>query len=122
MQQILLDTNVIIYHVNGDRVIEFDPYTTFVSTITVFELLQYSAITRQEEKAIKAILEICNIIPVNTAIAERAAIFARKHNIGSMDMLIAATAIELGIPLMTYNTKDFKKIPFLKMGNELSFN
>ena len=34
-----------------------------------------------------------------------------SHNLDMPDSLIAATSIELGLPLFTYNKKDFHYIP-----------
>ncbi len=35
--------------------------------------------------------------------------------IGSMDMLIAAHALSLGVPLVTNNTREFAKVPGLAL-------
>ena len=80
----------------------------------MFELLQYPGISTREEQHIKSLLNICMRVPVSDAIAERAAFLARTHRIGVADLLIAATALELGVPLFTKNIRDFKKIPELE--------
>ena len=97
----LLDTNIIILHLAGKESFPFSLFFPVVSTLTVFELLQYPGMSEEEENAIRAILSICEHIPLNTIISERAALLRRKHHIGITDVLIAATALELKIPFFT---------------------
>lgn len=113
MQPVLLDTNIIILHSSNQEPINPQGLLPTVSTLTVFELLQYSKLTPPEERAIRAILRQCFIEPVTVAIAERAAILGRKYRIGPIDLLLAATALELSLTFVTKNIKDFRKIPGL---------
>lgn len=111
----LLDTNIIILHLSGKESFPFSLFFPIVSTLTIFELLQYPGMSNEEENAIRAILSICEPVSLNTTISERAALLRRKHQIGITDVLIAATALELKIPLITKNKKDFKNIPDLEI-------
>ncbi|WP_298268109.1 PIN domain-containing protein, partial [Geobacter sp.] len=45
----------------------------------------------------------------------RAALEKAGTPIGSMDMLIAAHAVSLGIPLVTNNTREFSRVPSLNL-------
>jgi len=45
----------------------------------------------------------------------RAALEKAGTPIGSMDMLIAAHAVSLGIPLVTNNTREFLRVPSLNI-------
>lgn len=115
MHTVLLDTNVIITHLGGRQYIEFESFTVHISVVTVFELLQYPTISSQEELSIYKLLSECVVVPITYEIAERAARLARTFTKHEMDMLIAATALELRIPLMTKNKKDFRMIPELQI-------
>lgn len=106
----LLDTNILILQLSGVLDFAFPPFTVSVSTLTVYELLRYPALSSTEEKRIRKLLDLCERIDVTEAIAERAAQFARSHRKGSIDLLIAATAIELDAILITKNIKDFRGI------------
>lgn len=113
MHQVLLDTNIIILHVSKQHVIAPASIIPTISTLTVFELLQYSKLTTVEEQAIRSIVNDCIIEPVSIEIAQRAAVLGRKYCIGPIDLLLAATALELDVPFITKNSKDFRKIPGL---------
>lgn len=110
MQAVLLDTNVIILHLAGKINLSFSEIQPHISSLTVFELLQYPGLSSNEEADINAIIESCVIVPVDGSIASRAAKLARSHKIGTIDLLIAATSLELEAPLITRNQKHFQKI------------
>ena len=40
-----------------------------------------------------------------------------RHPIGPLDTLIAAHAVSLGVPLVTYNLREFSRMPGLKVEN-----
>lgn len=113
MLQYLLDTNIVILHVASKLQLSFPPFTVAVSTLTVYELLRYPGMTRKEEQDIREVINNCEQIPVTDRIATRAAYLARTHRIGPFDLLIAATGLELNVPLLTKNIRDFRSIPQL---------
>lgn len=45
----------------------------------------------------------------------RAALEKKGQSIGSMDLLIAAHAMSLDIPLVTHNTREFGRVPGLRL-------
>ena len=122
---ILCDTNVIIETFRNNKVvidelekIGYDNIT--ISVITVAELL-FGARNKQEFLKIKKRIDKISIIPVNTGISD---IFHKliedyslSHSIGIPDSFIAATAIHYTFELFTFNTKDFKFIPVLRIYN-----
>lgn len=112
---VVLDTNVIILHITGKNPVDFSNYNVLISALTVFELLQYSKLTAREEGAIYDIIADCMVIPISQNIAEQAAKLARKKKIGTVDALIAATAMVFQVPLSTKNVKDFRHIPGLQL-------
>ena len=86
-----------------------------VSTLTVFELLTYPGMGLAEEMDLRLIVNNCEHIPVTFKIAERAASLGRTRRRKSLDLFIAASAIEFNLTLFTNNIRDFKNIPGLKV-------
>jgi predicted nucleic acid-binding protein len=81
------------------------------STITVAEV--YGGLRPGEEHVTRALLSDLDWLPVSAAIAERAgelkAALRRQGQTRSItDMIVAATALELGFSVATDNRKDFQ--------------
>lgn len=68
-----------------------------------------------EERRIRRLLEPMTDLPVDTAIAERAGRLRRTNLVRLPDALIAATALEHRLTLMTRNVRDFEGIRGLKV-------
>ncbi len=113
MAHVLLDTNILILHLLGVEPLDFKPLEVAVSYISVFKLLRYPGLSAAEERNIHELLDNCLKIPVAEQITLRAARLARTCSVAMPDLLIATTALELHLPLITKNVKDFKKIPKL---------
>lgn len=106
----ILDTNILIYHLGGLLHIPFETGQFGISTLTCFELLRLPGMSADEERSIHSVISQCVRVPVGDSIADRAAALARTQRIGTIDLLIAATALELDVPLITKNVKDFAQI------------
>lgn len=116
MSNALLDSNIIIDHLN-----DIDQATTYlgtlpdwsISSLTVYEVLSGCTGERsnQYSKA-RQFFDYCNVISIDSTIAEVAASFQRKTGAKRKmaDFLIAATAIHHGMKLATRNPADFKEI------------
>ena len=116
MKNALLDSNIIIDHLN-----DLDQATAYlgalgdwmVSSLSVYEVLSGCTgdRSRQLSKA-RQFLAYCNVIAIDSAIADTAATFQRKtrSNRKMADFLIAATASHHGLRLATRNPNDFKGI------------
>ena len=108
----LIDTDVLIDHFRGARA--FRP--------TRAGLVGYSVVTRCElfagrsadEAAISAVLGAMREFAVDRTIAERAGRLRRRHSMRTPDALIAATAVEHDLTLVTRNLQDFKGLPGLR--------
>jgi predicted nucleic acid-binding protein len=107
----LIDSDVLIDHFRGAR--QFKP---------VRDRRAYSVVTRCElfagqsadERAIGLVLDAMREFPVDRAIAERAGRIRRRHGLRTPDALIAATAVEHDLTLVTRNARDFAAVRGLK--------
>jgi predicted nucleic acid-binding protein len=110
---IVLDTNICLYLLNGDRQLaEMLTDTPLrISQITRMELLSYSGITREELKRVQVFLETWPVEPIHPAIEELAILIRRKHRLKLPDSIIAATAIHLDTPVMTADQRFERLMP-----------
>ena len=96
-----------------------------ISSVTLAELrfgVEKSLYPERNTVALSQFLVPLNVLPFDdTAAVEYGRICAflqRKGTpIGTMDMLIAAHAKTVGIPLVTNNTKEFERVPDLLLEN-----
>lgn len=119
MADALFDTTVFIDYHRGDpearRLFQhvFDgEWSASYSPITVFELW-VGRMDRREEMEYASFLQLMEEIPLDTAIAQRAAHFLRgrseperQRHIG--DAFIAATASKSGLPVYSRNADDLR--------------
>jgi predicted nucleic acid-binding protein len=116
--QIVLDTTVLIDTLRNrnnrraflNRLVA-SGQELLASTVSMAEV--YGGLRLGEEQATQAFLSVLDWIPVTPAIAERAgnmkaALRRQGHTRSITDMIIAATALEAGIPVATDNRKDFQ--------------
>ncbi len=119
----LVDTDVLIWHLRGlpkatQRLDQLPSLT--ISAITYLELLQGMR-NQVEMIAVQRSLELRHTerLPVTPAITERAIDLmhrlALSHGLQLGDALIAATALEHNLPLLTANTKHFAPIDGLSV-------
>ena len=106
MADLLVDTDVFIDHLRGAR--GFDPQDHHVhySVITRAELLAAATAAG----AVNTLLSPFREIGVDRPIAERAGQIRRETRVRLPDALIAATAIEGELTLVTRNRRDFARI------------
>jgi tRNA(fMet)-specific endonuclease VapC len=130
LKQYLLDTNICVFFLRGklglDKVFqEKGRQNCFVSEITVAELrfgAENSNNPNKSHKAVDSFVDGVSVLPIYGAIKIYAKEKVRLRRIGKpmndeFDLLIACTAIENRLILVTDNTKDFKNIEGLKMEN-----
>lgn len=117
----LFDTDVLIWFFRGSakaaRWIE-ESTERCLSIINYLELLQ-GARNRREMIEIKNFIRDFSFVnyPMTENISHRAAVYMEEFSpvskFGVADSLIAATATEYGIPLLTGNTRHYRIIPDL---------
>lgn len=116
----LLDTNIILAHVREGFLDTASSDAQFIiSVISEAEVLRYPGLSEDDFQELDLVLGTLRIVHVDSAIARRAAALGRTRATKLPDLLIAATALELGIPLITKNLRDFKDIPGLDIRDRI---
>jgi predicted nucleic acid-binding protein len=108
---LLLDTNIILYLLEGDTTLNALLYKKklYVSFISELELLSYSNITAKEREKIRDFLEECIVIDINEHIKEETIRLRRTYKLKLPDSIVIGTGTYLGIPVISAD-KEFKKI------------
>lgn len=80
---ILIDTNIAIYLLNGDRSLAqvLDGKRLYVSFITQLELLGYAGLTIEQVLQIENMLDCCVIVDINNRIKSETLNQKRKYTI-----------------------------------------
>ena len=116
----LLDTNIIIYACKsgGDWLSTWteDP-SAAIASVSRVEALGYHRITSAEDAALRRFFSANPSYPLDDEVIERAIALRKQKNMGLADALIAATALEYDLPLVTRNTDDFERIGGLRIIN-----
>jgi predicted nucleic acid-binding protein len=109
---LLVDTDVLVDHLRGAR--RFDPggSEVHVSVVTRAEL--YAGRSSGEAR-IDMLLASLHELAVDRAVAQTAGRLRRDIDIRLPDALIAATALEHDLPLLTRNQRDFRRVGGLRM-------
>lgn len=119
----LFDTDIIIWIQRANKkaaeLVDADPERC-ISILTYMELLQ-NAKNKQHHTVIKSYLKELNftILPLSENVGHRASIYVEEYSLSSGmsadDALIAATAIENNMMLVSGNHKLFKSIKDLQL-------
>lgn len=114
--KLVADTNIILYLLNGDNTVKeiLQGKDVYISFITEIELYSFKKLDPDEKAKIDEILNSLSVIDINSNIKANTIEIRRKYPIKIPDSLIAATAIQLKIPLFS-SDKDFKKIDRLNL-------
>ncbi len=115
-RELLVDTNIIIYLLQGNDEAEkvLQGKQLFFSFITELELYGLPGANNEEEKQIEAFLNDCLMISMNNNILQQYKALRKSHKLKLADSLIAATALAYNIPLITAD-KQFINIEHLKL-------
>ena len=99
----LLDTNVVLYLLSGNKTITtiLDGTQPYISSITQLELLGYKGISQKDLQVVKEFLKECIIVDITEEIKKHTIAIRQKHKVKLPDSIIAATAMFLEIPLFT---------------------
>ena len=114
--RIICDTNPLIYLLDGNKEIGsfLKDKQLYVSTITELEMFGKQNLSKKESNIIDTLLEYCFVIDINQEIKTIYKEIKQKYSLKLPDAVIAATAIYLDIPLLTFD-KEFKSVSELKL-------
>ena len=130
---VLLDTNVLSELLRPrpsaaviGRLLQFTSKTLFASEVTRFEM-RFGAALRPDASLFwtriqRELLPLVTWLPVSEAVSMRAGDIAAAQRLagrscGTLDPLIAATALTKGVPLATRNVQHFERIEGLEVQN-----
>jgi toxin FitB len=108
---LLIDTDVFIDHLRGARELRPNRHRLSYSVITRAELFAGSTATDLSVRLLAPFREL----EVTRDVAERAGRIVREFGTRLPDALIAATALEYGLSLVSRNRKDFEPIRGLRI-------
>lgn len=121
---VLVDTSALISYLRGDPTgggpevrYALSHRQVYVSAICVFELL--AGVRSEAHRAQRnRLISLARILPVDEAIARRAAelftsLRRRGVTVDNEDLIVAATALEQDIPVLSGNVRHFDHIPGL---------
>ncbi len=111
----LADTNAVLYFLSGNDCMK--PYVSSrfaFSIISEMELLSFPKITEDEEYRIRGFLDASSAVAITDSIKDRTIKLRRAYNIKLPDAIIAASAIEQNLALITADT-GFERIKELRL-------
>ncbi len=119
----LIDTDIFVDELRGNKDaadffigLQSDELSGITSVITIAELFAgKDCNTKEGLNAVEKILELVSIENVSEIVAKKAGELKRKYNIATTDAIIAATAIQNNLTLLTRNVKDFNKIKEIRI-------
>lgn len=120
MKNYLADTTIIIDHLRGDKraTIFLEEFNPQISIVTIAELIQGAQDKREQSLAVKICASFSRL-NINGKISVLAIDLMRKFYLSNglkfLDALIAATALENKLALVTGNFKHFRFIKGLEV-------
>lgn len=109
--ELLVDTDVLIDHLRGERRLAADGRRMGISVVSRCELFA----NHDEPQRLRRFLWPMIELPIDAVIAELAGITRRDAGIATPDALIAATALTHRIPLLTRNRRHFDRVAKLRI-------
>ena len=115
----LIDTNILIYFFDG-KMTEAQKIVTYrilkasftISVITKIEFLGFKEYMDESagQKA-KEFISNATVLQLSDPIIDKTIALKQQEHVKLGDAIIAATALEYGLTLVTRNTDDFKRLP-----------
>lgn len=120
IEVMLLDTNILIYacQPGGEWLSTWtDDPDAAIASVSRVEALGFHRISKEEDEALRRVIATSVSYPLDDEIIESAIALRQGKKMGLADALIAATALEYGLPLVTRNKDDFEHIEGLQIIN-----
>ena len=120
----ILDSNTAIYLLNGTlnptsskAIADIADQPFVLSVIGRIELLGWEAPDEEEALKVVRFVEAAIVLPLNEPVIKRTIAVRRQYKIKLPDAIIAATALEYALTLVTRNVNDFSSIEGLTVIN-----
>lgn len=126
----LLDTNVCVDVLKGHpqvcaRLEAISPADCAISSVTAFELetgVCRCSQPERERKKLERLFAVIAVLPFDAEAAEKAAQVRHElesvgQKIGPYDLLIAGHALSAGLILVSNNSREFSRIPTLRLND-----
>ena len=124
----ILDTNTLIYFFKGvgnvaDNLLAVSPKDIGIPAVVLYELEYGISKSTSPQKRTKQLEELCALIEVlafgneeaRTSATIRASLEKKGTPIGPYDVMIAGTVLSKQGILVTNNTKEFRRVPKLRI-------
>ena len=117
------DSNILIYAAEPGDVLclpfvqQADAIIASVSRVEVLGFPRFDALSQERKDKLNEIIASSVQVPLDDEIILRAISLRRQKKMSLGDSVIAATALEYGVPLVTRNDSDFNHIPGLALIN-----
>lgn len=121
----LLDSNIIIYSMQegqSDLRKWFYGKTISASVISKIEVLGFHQISEFEKEKAEIYFNLCHIFHLTDAVVELAISLRQEKSMSLGDAIIASTALNYNLTLVTANDSDFRHIKGLLLINPLKIN
>ena len=108
--KLFLDTNIIVYVLNGDTTLSdfINGRQLYISFITELELLGFQGLSKSEREKIEDFINDCKVVNINKAIKEEVIRLRTLYKTKLPDAIIMASSIYMDLPLVTADA-GFKK-------------
>lgn len=109
--KMMLDTNIALYLLGGDQVLAavLNEKDVYISVISEMEMLGYPGIAPEEIIRIKSFLAETSIVELTPEVKNKTIELRQFYNVKLPDAIIAATAIQQNLPLISADSI-FKRI------------
>ena len=118
----IADSNIIIYAAQRDdmdwRQLLRD-YQMAASIVSLVQALGYQNLPDEERLTLVEIFRVIDVLPLTRVIADRAVKLRQQRRMSLGDAIIAATALEHNLTLITRNTRDFRWIVGVRLLNPM---
>jgi predicted nucleic acid-binding protein len=119
----VFDSNILIYYLNGvfssprrKQIADWIRQGALVSVVSRIEVLGFAQPERERIRA-RTFLALFREVALEAEVVEETISVRRRHSIKVPDAIIAGTALDLDLPLVTRNTSDFEAIDGLSLLN-----
>lgn len=119
----LCDSNILIYAADpaddccGPYVHREDAVVASVSRIEVLGFPGFNALSTERQTRLREIIESMVELTLNEEVIQRAITLRQERRMSLADAVVGASALVLGVPLVTRNVDDFRHLTGLQIIN-----